>query len=180
MTAHPNAERPADTDAALAWWDDLPEIRAEEMIGDWTGAEVPTGHPMDGLLAAARWHGKRFVSEEEVYPLIHRDGAGRLYAANPGRIPFDEGLMGSAPRGALGQMLFAMGQPVHRTRRPHARLRETRHRGALTATMIYDQRPIHDVFKRVNDRTVLGLMDMRGMARPYFFTLERAEAPFDL
>ena len=171
---------PADTDAALAWWDALPEVRAEEMIGDWTGAEVPTGHKMDGLLQAARWHGKRFVSPDEVYPLVHRDGAGRLYAANPGRIPFDEELMGAAPRGTLGQMLFAMGQPVHRTRRPHARLRETKHRDALTATMIYDQRPIHDVFKRAGEDTVLGLMDMRGMERPYFFTLTKAEAPFEL
>ncbi len=47
------------------------------------------------------------------------------------------------------------------------------HRGRVTATMIYDARPIHDVFRRVDGDTALGLMDLRGVPRPFFFVLRR-------
>ena len=36
------------------------------MIGTWHGAEVPTGHPMDGLLEASGWWGKQFIDAETV------------------------------------------------------------------------------------------------------------------
>jgi hypothetical protein len=39
--------------------------------------------------------------------------------------------------------------------------------------MIYDDLPIHDVFRQVDADTVLGAMDMRGLAQPYVFLLRR-------
>jgi hypothetical protein len=39
--------------------------------------------------------------------------------------------------------------------------------------MIYDHLPVHDAFRRVDERTVLGLMDEKGVERPYLFLLER-------
>ena len=54
-----------------------------------------------------------------------------------------------------------------------ARLRTTRYRGIDTATMIYDQLPINDVFRRLSDAAVLGAMDLRGETQPYFFVLRR-------
>jgi hypothetical protein len=33
--------------------------------------------------------------------------------------------------------------------------------------------PIVDVFRKVDDATLLGLMDLRGMEAPFFFLLER-------
>jgi hypothetical protein len=38
--------------------------------------------------------------------------------------------------------------------------------------MIYDAKPINDVFRRISDDTVMGVMDYRGGA-PYFFILRR-------
>ena len=40
--------------------------------------------------------------------------------------------------------------------------------------MIYDKLPIQDIFRRVDERTVLGVMDYKGMTQPYFFVLRRA------
>jgi hypothetical protein len=58
-----------------------------------------------------------------------------------------------------------------------ARLRMTEYRGRLSATMVYDDRPILDVFRKVDRDTLLGLMDARDLP-PYFFVLRReAEAP---
>jgi hypothetical protein len=45
-------------------------------------------------------------------------------------------------------------------------------RGTVTAAMVYDQRPIIDVFRAVDEGTVMGRMDERGQA-PAFFVLSR-------
>ncbi len=55
-------------------------------------------------------------------------------------------------------------------------MRTTRYRDVDTATMIYDQLPINDVFRRLDEQTVIGAMDLRGVARPYFFVLRRDES----
>ncbi|MCV7314644.1 DUF4334 domain-containing protein [Mycolicibacillus parakoreensis] len=54
-------------------------------------------------------------------------------------------------------------------------------RGEMVATMVYDGQPIHDHFKRIDDDTVMGIMngkggvlDVRdGVARYFYFYLER-------
>jgi len=76
----------------------------------------------------------------------------------------------------LNQRLFLLARPLFSTRHPGARLRMTEYRGVISATMIYDRQPINDVFRKMDENAVLGLMDMRGMQRPFFFRLWR-EAP---
>lgn len=39
--------------------------------------------------------------------------------------------------------------------------------------MIYDEKPINDVFVKLNDDQVLGVMDLKGQPLPYFFVLQR-------
>ena len=54
------------------------------MIGTWRGAELPTAHPLDGLLAASGWWGKQFVDAETVHPLLFPTADGvALWALNP-------------------------------------------------------------------------------------------------
>lgn len=48
------------------------------------------------------------------------------------------------------------------------------YRGQPTATMVYDNHPIFDHFKKVDDNTVLGVMDSKGDAFPLFFWLKRS------
>jgi hypothetical protein len=69
-------------------------------------------------------------------------------------------------RGADGSRVVSavMGQ---------ARLRMVQFRGQLTATMIYDQHPICDHFKRVDRATVLGIMDRKGDTVALYFWLSR-------
>lgn len=52
-----------------------------------------------------------------------------------------------------------------------ARLRMVQFRGQLTATMIYDQHPICDHFKRIDAATLLGVMDRKGDPFPLYFWL---------
>lgn len=51
------------------------------------------------------------------------------------------------------------------------------YRGKLSATMIYDGKPVLDHFRRVDERTLMGVMNGKGVlhdGRPYFFYLERS------
>jgi Domain of unknown function (DUF4334)/GXWXG protein len=49
-------------------------------------------------------------------------------------------------------------------------------RGEVTASMVYDGQPVVDHFKRVDDDTLLGIMNGKGVrheGRHYYFVLER-------
>jgi hypothetical protein len=133
---------------------------------------------MDGALEAYHWWGKRFESDEAVHPLLFETGSGRLMAVHPGWMrPVLPWLReGRWPRAAWLTRLARWCLPLLSTRRSQARLRMVEHRGVLTAAMIYDGLPIHDVFRRIDDDTVLGLMDLKGDPQPFFFLLRRAAA----
>lgn len=45
-----------------------------------------------------------------------------------------------------------------------------------TAAMVYDKHPIIDHFKRIDDATVLGVMDRKGDAFPLYFYLRRLQS----
>ncbi|WP_224242386.1 DUF4334 domain-containing protein [Hyalangium gracile] len=56
-------------------------------------------------------------------------------------------------------------------------------RGEVTATMAYDGAPTFDHFKKVDDRTLMGIMNGKNVlheGRHFYFVLERASAPFAL
>ncbi len=55
-----------------------------------------------------------------------------------------------------------------------ASLRMVEYRGQVTATMVYDQHPIFDHFKRVSKHVLLGVMDSKGDEFPLYFYLNRA------
>lgn len=157
----------------LALFDALPAAPIEAMLGSWVGEGVATGHPLDGLLEASGWHGKRFDSADHVHPLVMADGRG-LFTINPALLPLAAVTRG--PGFARRPALVRAGRPglrALRTRRPQARLRLMEYRGAATATMVYDRLPIHDHFRLVDDGVALGLMDLRGVDAPFAFVLSR-------
>lgn len=158
--------------AALSLFDANTPLTCEDMIGTWKGGGFPTGHPMDGLLEATGWYGKRFDSLDDVHPLVFGK-PGKLFSVNPGLVP-----MSQAERLTplfQNPLIAAAGKALIRclvTSKPKARLRMVECRGQATATMLYDDLPIADHFRKLNDNTVLGLMDLRG-SDPFFFTLTR-------
>ncbi|WP_198955239.1 DUF4334 domain-containing protein [Kineosporia sp. R_H_3] len=161
------------TAEGLRYFDSLPAVTVEEMLGRWRGEGVGTGHPMDGVLERFGWYGKRFEGPDDVHPLVFRTSRG-LRSVNPALMPV--GLLAARPRtaflpGAAGA--FRLLLPLVTTSRPAARLRMTEYRGVVTATMCYDAHPIHDVFRRVDGDTVLGVMDQRGLPQPFVFLLRR-------
>jgi uncharacterized protein DUF4334/GXWXG protein len=124
-------------------WAGLEAVRAEDILGAWRGSEFDTGHPLNGTLARAGWHGKTFVSLADAKPLICRGADGELYSNQE-----------------LGN--------------GEATLWNIEFRGEVTATMVYDGRPVFDHFKRVDDDTLMGIMNVKqngGLF--YYFILDR-------
>lgn len=171
------ATRESSAAQVLDCFDALPVVDLSFMEGRWRGFEITTGHRLDGLLGPSGWYGKLFMSPEAVHPLLFRtrDGKG-LYAVDPLLLPL--GL--PFPRSPVLGLAMALLRPVLQTRLPKARLRMVEYRGRSTATMAYDGKPIFDHFARIDDRRVLGIMDLKGMPGPYAFCLERDDTPMDV
>lgn len=165
----------ASTDEALDLFDRLQPASVAFLRGRWSGRGFWTGHPLDGLLEACHWHGKRVDGTESVHPLVFATRSGRLVNVRPvGALPA-MALVRRWPvlkSPALGRVVQAC-LPVLATRQSIARLRMVESRGVSTATIVYDKLPIHDVLRQVDADTALGLMDLKGMAQPLFFVLQR-------
>ncbi|WP_251151048.1 DUF4334 domain-containing protein [Cellulosimicrobium sp. Marseille-Q4280] len=170
-------ERGTTTTAALAFHDSLPAVDVDDVLGTWHGSGIPTGHPLDGLLEALGWYGKRFDGPDAAHPLLFAHRREGVIDVDPAYAPLPlvlrcAGLLRRPPVARAVRTVL----PLVRTRRPRARLRRVEHRGVVTTTMVYDALPVHDVLRAVDDDTLLGLMDARGLARPFFFVLRRVGA----
>ncbi|CEG21620.1 hypothetical protein BN1080_00533 [Planococcus massiliensis] len=145
----------ADTEDACRLYDGLEAASLSELIGTWKGREFPTGHPLDGVLSGLNWYGKAFHDAENVDPLLFELPDGEIAAMDP------------VPLMDKRKLLKATGGK--------ARMRMMEHRGVLSAVMVYDNLPIHDHFRKVNEHVLLGMMDWKGDANPFFFILEKVE-----
>ena len=163
------------TEQALALFDSLEPVDVDSMLGHWKGEGFHTNHPMDGLLEAYHWYGKYFENPEDVHPLVFSSILGGKVYVNPGFMRPLLGIMGrvSLPKSVVLGKLFQIVMPLFTTSRSRARLRMTTYRGQSSATMQYDQLPTNDVFRKIDENTVLGVMDLKGMKTPFFFVLRR-------
>ncbi|MFT3716605.1 MAG: DUF4334 domain-containing protein [Gordonia sp. (in: high G+C Gram-positive bacteria)] len=135
---------PADLDAI---WAALPTVGVDEILGDWKGGELPSGHRMDGLLASVNWHGKWFKSPYDVAPMVCRDADGNLYSNTE----------------------IGKGE---------ASLWTVEFRGESTASMVYDGQPVIDHFKKVDDATLMGIMNGKTSLvrdKHFYFYLQRED-----
>ncbi|MEO0602340.1 MAG: GXWXG domain-containing protein, partial [Myxococcota bacterium] len=137
----------------LDLWCSLPPVPLETMIGRWRGDEVPGTHPMSGLLSVSGWYGKAFLDPDTVHPLLFWNASRTgVFAVHPSRLPM--GL--PVPVTPLLRLGVVLGRPYLATRRPTARLRMVELYGVTSAAMVYDDRPIVDGFRRLDDDRLMG------------------------
>ena len=168
---------------AFEFYDQLEPVSNKEMLGRWRGKEAPSGHPMDGILTICSWYGKEFIDEETVHPLVFKERRGKLFFLNPDRVfkYYDIVL-----KSKLLNKVINSKKPMNRhqydcilkrfkTKRSKARLRQVEYRGKVSAAMVYDSLPIIDAFRKIDEHTLLGVMDMKGNFNDlgYFFILKR-------
>jgi len=163
------SDKTAVTDP-LSIFDQLEPVDIQFMTGRWKGSELYTGHRMDGLLAVCGWYGKLFVDPDEVHPLLFytRDHKS-LFAVNPNLIP----MWMTFPKIKILKKILLLSKPILQTMKPKAHLKMMDYRGKTSTAMIYNSKPIQDHFRKIDDNRVLGLMELKGDEKPYFFILER-------
>ena len=161
------------TPAALALFDQLETVDINFMLGRWLGSGLRTGHPMDGLLEVANWYGKEFVSAECVHPLLFLDSSNKVFKLSPSPQMMKLALRLPMPKSQAAKPIYTIFNPLLKTDKSQARLRMMAHRDKISATMIYDHLPIHDAFRKVDENTLLGLMDYKESPQPFFFILKR-------
>jgi hypothetical protein len=173
LAAHRGGATGAD---ALAFFDGLPPAGPDRLPGRWRGTGLPTGHPFDGLLEAYGWYGKEVLDAERVHPLLFARRDGRPAPLEPAHLPL--GLLRRFPAAARlppARKAFPLVRRLRPARRPGARLRVVAFRGVASAAVVYDALPIIDVLRAAGPDTLLGVMDLRGVPRPFFFVLRREE-----
>jgi hypothetical protein len=67
---------------AFALFDSLGAVTEDELLGDWVGGLVPTGHPGEAMLDRLRWAGKTFRGRDDVDPIVVLDDAGQRTASD--------------------------------------------------------------------------------------------------
>ncbi|ASK31865.1 hypothetical protein CEY12_17905 [Chryseobacterium sp. T16E-39] len=158
------------SEKAILFFDELPAVSIDFMLGRWKGEELFTEHPMDGQLKSTGWYGKVFEDAESVGPLLFytdRDHK-ETFMVNPISIMNENQEQYRKEGVFLGDFREQL-----ETKEFKARLRMLEHRGVISATMIYDEAPINDIFRKIDENTVLGVMDLKYVPQPYFFLLRR-------
>ncbi|KAL2784922.1 hypothetical protein BJX66DRAFT_315982 [Aspergillus keveii] len=136
--------------AITNYFNTLPAIPPSTLLGSWRGTCIQTNHPGTQQLNDLHWAGKTFHSINDVDPIIVRE---------------------TQPDGSVKRVVNGvMGK---------ARIREVKYNGVVSAAMIYNERPIIDYFRGVDERTVMGVMDALGSSADHglFFLLEKIEEP---
>lgn len=167
------ARAPITQQEALDFFDALPPVDARAILGRWRGSGFATGHRLDGMLATFGWYGKEFVDADTVHPLLFSTRGGDVFKVDPRKVPMAPALKFRVPKGDAMRTAFLVARPLLETNEPRARLRMMEHRGKVSASMIYDDLPVIDIFRAIDEATLLGVMDLRGMPDPLFFLLRR-------
>ncbi|KAL5001036.1 hypothetical protein BDV10DRAFT_25826 [Aspergillus recurvatus] len=153
---HILSSKPVTPLAATTLFNSLPPLPSSDLLGSWHGTCALTNHPGIAALKAARWIGKDFHSAEDVDPII---SLGPSMPYPPDHKASEEKREGRVVNSFMGK----------------ARMREVKYNNVVSAAMVYNDKPIIDYFRRVDERTVMGVMDAAGAAEdhPLYFVLER-------
>lgn len=117
---------------------------------------------------------KVLESADRVHPLLFRSKSSAVLPLDPKFMLVHVALRWPAlARSAPVRVAFAAGRQLLRSDRSTARLQTVDFPGKRSAAMLCDEQPIVDYFRKIDGAHVLGLMEMRGMERPYFFFLTR-------
>ena len=168
-------DKKASDEEILKFYDTLDIVELDMMNGVWRGSEIPSNHPMYGALENFNWYGKEFEDEDNVHPLLFENKKGDIYKISPSKLLIGTDLNIALSRNKIVQKIFPIFKGIFKTKKSQARIRMVKYRGKLSAAMLYDRVPIIDVFRKIDENTVIGVMDFKGPLKEkgYFFILER-------
>ncbi|MFJ2649662.1 DUF4334 domain-containing protein [Streptomyces sp. NPDC087420] len=136
------------SDQLTEFWPRLTPVTTQELLGRWRGGMFATGHAVNGALEEMNWYGKQFNGPLDVKPLLCRNEAGEIYS-------------NTEPCGNGEASMWSM-----------------EFRDEVTAALVYDCMPWVDHFARVDDSSLMAVMEGKlastlGVDPPFYFWLER-------
>lgn len=136
-------QRPAFDDDRRLWdlFDSLQPASCQDILGKWQGTGIDTGHWLLPALTGMKWHGKWFVTERDVKPLVCENEEGTLYS--------NLALNGEA---SLWPIKF---------------------RGMVSASVVYDGVPMIGHLRRIDEKTLLGVVDGKTLFEQEIVTARR-------
>ncbi|WP_426129308.1 GXWXG domain-containing protein [Pararhizobium sp. PWRC1-1] len=162
--------------AKQKWFQTLQPLRPAEMVGLWSGVGIPAGHPLDGVLENLQWFGKRFHADLRADALLFQWRPGRLVPINPAYFPIGMAIrLAPFGRTAIARNWFSHLQKAVRARNTTAALTVRDMDVGETVAMVYDNQPIIDYFRRIDEREIAGMMCVAGDDRRYFFRLRKVD-----
>jgi hypothetical protein len=149
-----NGESAPETEKLLDLFTELEPISIDAMIGLWR------------VTAFGRTPRDPIAEQPPAGPLPQREGLGmrKLYGKRFVDRDHAEPIVCFDPDD--GSLVVSVDFGV-------ARLREVAFRGAASAGMVYDQQPWIDYFRKLDDDTLVALIDMKGQPTETFFFLSR-------
>ena len=101
------------------------------------------------------------------------DSNNNIFKVDPNPIPINLGLSLPVFKSQTIKSIFQLMNLMLKTEKSQARMRMMEYHQKVSATMIYDNLPIKDILRKIDDNTLLGLMDFKGVSQPFFFVLKR-------
>jgi hypothetical protein len=144
--------------AVTSIFDQLKPIEPSFLMSEWEGGNFDTGHPASQALKAINWAGKTFRTEEDVDPMVvYGDGGKRVVLEAYGCARVRKPII----LAQITEILVLL------------QVREIKFRGVVSAAMVYDDKPVIDYFRYVDENTVAGVMDAKSRPLVYHFYLTR-------
>lgn len=166
-------DRAGTTEECWRVFDSLPAVTVEELSGwRWKGYEIRNGHPWNGLLNKNNWFGKEYFTPEHGNPLLtyasKAETGDDVFPAEPIK------WFAHVAEGGDEVILYKNKDKFLARENVGCSLKTILYRGSITASMFYDEVPVNDTFKKVDDNTVYGVMDCKFLPDPpLFFVLEK-------
>jgi len=143
-----------------AFYDSLPKVLPEEMIGSWKGNSWKIGMPLDNAIKISQWHGKTFHSPTDVDAIICKFNFLSIV-------------------GFMGSILFFPWKIKGKTKKyripgTKASLKQMTYRMQSSTSMTYNNLPITDHFRKIDSDTLMGIMDVKGIsALEFIFYIQK-------
>jgi hypothetical protein len=144
------AKKDSTWEEAAETFDTLPPVSTDFMIGTWKGEDIKGGSPGAYMLESLGWFGKTFESSDVAYPLVfYTKDKSSTFAAKHAKLA----------ECVKNNIMPSDVQEEVEDKSPAARLRVVEWRGVSSAAMCYNEVPVIDHFRKVDEDTVYGMMD---------------------
>lgn len=168
------SNRTFGTDELYAYFDSLQPFDMANLRGKWEGVDLDTNHHLNLLLTYCDWYGKDFIDEQNVDGLIFREKltSDRCFRVDPKLFPIGTRFF---PNHYITRVVFTFISKFIQTQKSTAKLEMIEYRGKRSASVVYNDIKMVDYYRKIDSRTILGVIESKAYKDPFFYVLQKDE-----